>query len=308
MTDETLRTTMFTPHLRKVTADLPVRRLNGADLPACLELAADRNWTRETRKWQLLFAVSDVYGLDDPAGGGLAGALVLTRYGPDLATIGMMLVAARYGRRGLGSRLMTHALEQVAGAVVYLWATDYGRPLYQKLGFRAVDASVVHAGLLRADPTGAGPADAADVVARTGSPRIATEADIGRLAALDATVFGASRRNILTRLLGFAERVVVAEEHAAITGFAAAWQNEGTLMAGPVVAADLPTAKALISAAAAGASGRVRLDVLGRHAGLSQWAIARGLAPGAETALMVRGGELPGDRGRLFAPVSVAIG
>ena len=162
---------------------------------------------------------------------------------------------------------------------------------------------------------GAGPADAAAGVAgtgspriATGSPRIATEADIGRLAALDAAVFGAPRRNILASLLGFAERVVLAEEHAAVTGFAAAWQNEGTLVVGPVVAADLPTAKALISAAAAAASGRVRLDVLGRHAGLAEWAIARGLAPGDETALMVRGGELPGDRGRLFAPVSVAIG
>ena len=140
---------MFTQHLRKVLADLPVRQLNAADLPACLDLAADRNWTREKHKWQLLFEVSDVYGLDDPAGGGLAGAVVLTRYGPDLAAIGMMLVAARYGRRGLGSRLMNHALEQAAGAVVYLTATEFGRPLYQRLGFRAVDVSVAHAGLLR---------------------------------------------------------------------------------------------------------------------------------------------------------------
>jgi len=66
-------------------------------------------------------------------------------------------------------------------------------------------------------------------------------------------------------------------------------------------------AKALISAAAA-ASEPIRLDVLGRHAGLSRWAIAHGLAPGDEIVLMVRGGELPGDRGRLFAPVSAAIG
>ena len=253
---------MLTQHLRKVIANLPVRQLNEADLSACLDLAADRNWTREKHKWQLLFEVSEVYGLDDPAGGGLAGAVVLTRYGPDLAAIGMMLVAARYGRRGLGSRLMIHALDQAAGAVVYLTATEFGRPLYHRLGFRAVDVSVTHRGLLRAQPAAAGPA-----AARTASPRIATEADIGRLAALDARVFGAPRGNILASLPGFAERVVVAEEHAAITGFAAAWQNEGTLVVGPVVAADLPTAKALIGAAAGGASGPVRLDVLGRHAG-----------------------------------------
>jgi GNAT superfamily N-acetyltransferase len=331
VTAETLRTAMFTQHVRKVTADLPVRQLNAADLPACLDLAADRNWAREEHKWRLLFEVSDVFGLDDPAGG-LAGTVVLTRYGPGLAAIGMMLVAARYGRRGLGSRLMIHALEQAPGAVVYLTATDYGRPLYQKLGFRAIDASVTHSGLLRAEPASAGPARAGPVraepaaagpvdaattvagtgsataVAGTGSPRIATDADLGRLAALDAAVFGAPRRNILARLPGFAERVVVAEGRGTVTGFAAAWQNEGTLVVGPVVAANLPIAKALISAVAADASGPVRLDVLGRHAGLSRWAIARGLAAGNETALMVRGGELPGDRGRLFAPVSVAIG
>ena len=158
---------MFTSNWRKVSADLPVRRLNAADLPACLVLAADRNWTREKHKWQLLFEVSDVYGLDDPAGGGLAGAVVLTRYGPDLAAIGMMLVAARYGRRGLGSRLMIHALEQAAGAVVYLTATEFGRPLYQKLGFRAVDVSVTHRGLLRAGLTAAGTAAAGPAAAGT---------------------------------------------------------------------------------------------------------------------------------------------
>ena len=304
---------MFTQHLRKVTADLPVRQLSTADLPACLDLAADRNWTREEHKWQLLFEVSDVYGLDGPAGSGLAGSVVLTRYGPDLATIGMMLVAACYGRRGLGWRLMIHALEQAAGAVVCLTATDYGRPLYQKLGFRAIDTSVTHSGLLRAGPAGAEPAVARTAVAGTtvpgtGSPRIATGADLGRLAAFDAMVFGAPRRNILTSLLSFAERVVVADDRGTITGFAAAWQNVGTLVVGPVVAADLPVAKALIGAVAADAGGPVRLDIVGRHAGLSEWAVASGLAAGNETALMVRGGDLPGDRGKLFAPVSVAIG
>ena len=83
---------------------LPVRRLTPADLPAIVELAADRDWPPEENKWRLMFAVSEPFGVDDPAGG-LAGAVVLTRYGASLAAIGMMLVAARHGRKGLGSRL-----------------------------------------------------------------------------------------------------------------------------------------------------------------------------------------------------------
>ena len=74
--------------------DLPVRRLGPADLPACIALAADRGWPPEENKWGLMFAVSEAYGVDDPAGG-LAGTVVLTRHGTGLAAVGMMMVASR---------------------------------------------------------------------------------------------------------------------------------------------------------------------------------------------------------------------
>jgi hypothetical protein len=82
-------------------AGLPIRRLSAADLAACVELAADRGWPPERNKWRLLFAVSEAYGIDDPAGG-LAAMVVLTRYGRQLAAVGTMVVASRFGRRGLG--------------------------------------------------------------------------------------------------------------------------------------------------------------------------------------------------------------
>ena len=100
-------------------APLPhaITRLVPADLDACLELAADRGWRPERRKWALLFDFGEVYGIRDPAGG-LAGTVALTRYGPDLAIVSMMLVASRLDGRGLGRRLMTHALAQAGDATV----------------------------------------------------------------------------------------------------------------------------------------------------------------------------------------------
>jgi hypothetical protein len=80
-----------------------ITRLGSGDLDACLELAAGREWRPERRKWALLFEVGEVYGIRDPDGG-LAGSVTLTRYGPDLAIVSMMLVAARFGGRGLGRR------------------------------------------------------------------------------------------------------------------------------------------------------------------------------------------------------------
>ncbi len=99
------------PGGRGVTG-LPVRRLTAADLPACSALAVDRDWEPTPDRWRLLYELGEIFGIDDPDGGGLAGAVALTRYGPGLASIGKMLVAKRHGRQGLGGRLMRHAMEQ----------------------------------------------------------------------------------------------------------------------------------------------------------------------------------------------------
>ena len=113
-----------------------MRRLGPDDLPRCVALAVDREWSPEEAKWSLLLAASEVFGVDAPDGRGLAGAVVLTRWAADYAAVGMMLVAARYERRGLGRALLEHLL-RAAGedATVTLFATDMGRPLYEKLGF-----------------------------------------------------------------------------------------------------------------------------------------------------------------------------
>ena len=58
----------------------------------------------------------------------------------------------------------------------------------------------------------------------------------------------------------------------------------------------------------ADAGGRVRIDIRDDHRWLADWAAARGIAPFGRSTLMVRDGDLPGDRDRLYAPVCVAIG
>src|ERR1700734_3579947 len=133
----------------------PIRRLGPSDLRRCAALSLDRGWAPERAKWSLLLAASEVFGVDAPDGRGLAGAVVLTRWGPDLASVGMMLVAARYGRRGLGRGLMEHVIAEAAQATVTLFATDLGRPLYEKLGFVPVRRNVSFVGAFRPGADGA---------------------------------------------------------------------------------------------------------------------------------------------------------
>lgn len=278
------------------TDAIPVRRLDPAELSACLDLAADRGWPREEHKWRLLFDVGEVYGITDPDGA-LVSTAVLTRYGPGLCAISMVLVAARHDGRGLGRRLMTEVLKHTGDAVVTLYATDLGRPLYEKLGFTAVADNLTHVGEFK------------PAAADSGRTRPATAADLDAIVRLDTEVHGADRSALVRRLPAFCERLRVLETDGRITGYAGAWRNLDKVVAGPVVAADTADATALVADLARQLDAPVRLEVLHEFGHMGAWAVEHGLAPSGTTALMVLNGRtLPGDAARRFSPVSVALG
>ena len=279
-----------------------IRRLGPDDLKRCVALSVDRGWSPEKAKWSLLLAACEVFGVDAPDGRGLAGAVVLTRWGVDYASVGMMLVAARYGRRGLGQALMEHLLRAAGDdATVTLFATDTGRPLYEKLGFAAVRKNVSFAGRFRVPPD-----------ADNGKVRVATEADLPAILALDRTAFGADRGQILTRLPAFADRIAVVLAGPAgqdIVGYAAAWRNgPASRVIGPLVAPDGAAARHLITALAAQGRTPVRLDLDPDRPELPGWVHARGLEPVGRTVVMARGKlTRRGNPGHLFTPISVAL-
>jgi GNAT superfamily N-acetyltransferase len=295
----------------------PVRRLGPDDLQRCVALSVDREWSPEEAKWSLLLAVSEVFGVDAPDGRGLAGAVVLTRWAADYAAVGMMLVAARYERRGLGRALLEHLL-RVAGddATVTLFATDMGRPLYEKLGFKPVRRSVSFIGRFR--PSSSDNSKKRGAPGLAGSVRGATEADLPDILALDRAAFGADRGQFLTRMPAFADQIAVFEADGpagqgaagpGIAGYAAAWRNNpDSTVIGPLVAPDGETAKRLVAALAAGARTPVRLDLDPDRPELPGWAHAHGLEPYGRTVVMAHGELAPrGIPGHLFTPISVAL-
>lgn len=295
----------------------PVRRLGPDDLKSCVALSVDREWSPEEAKWSLLLAASEVFGVDAPDGRGLAGAVVLTRWAADYASVGMMLVAARYERRGLGRALLEHLLRAAGDdATVTLFATDMGRPLYEKLGFEPVRRSVSFIGRFRLSP--ADNSKKREAPALAGNVRVATEADLPAILALDRAAFGADRGRFLARLPAFANQVAVIEadglagQGMAGTGFAgygAAWRNDpDSTVIGPLVASDGDAAKRLVAALAAGAGTPVRLDLDPDRTELPGWAHAHGLEPYGRTVAMAHGDLAPrGIPAHLFTPISVAL-
>jgi GNAT superfamily N-acetyltransferase len=277
----------------------PIRRLGRADLGNCVALSVDRGWSPEKSKWSLLLEVAEAFGIDAPDGG-LAGAVVLARYGKDLASVGMMLVAARYGRRGLGRALMEHLLGAAGGATVTLFATDLGKPLYEKLGFRTIRRSAAFVGRFRPSPAAA---DNSKMRSRPATPE-----DMAAILDFDMTAFGADRGQVLTRLPAFAERLRVLETEGGTAGYAAAWRNTTSTVIGPVVAANDSGARRLISDLAAQVRRPIRLDLDPDRPALPGWVHAHGLEPVARTAVMVHGDwNSRGNPDWLFAPISVAL-
>ncbi|CAL9518343.1 hypothetical protein SUDANB145_03763 [Streptomyces sp. enrichment culture] len=283
-------------------AALPIRRLTFRDLTACADLSQDRGWLREEHKWGLLLTAGQGYGIDDP-GGGLVAACTVTEYGPPgrpaLAAVGMVLVAARHARRGVGRRLMRHVMSTTGPTPLTLHATPNGRPLYEELGFKVTGSVEMVRGHFSPDD---GPTSRI-------ATRAATADDLAAVVRLDGEVFGTDRTHILARLPAFADRFRVAEENGRLIGYAAAWPNTDSHVVGPLIARDTETAKALLSSLAAQTDGPLRTDIDVRHEELLAWVKARGLSSVAHNAVMTHGiTALPGDWSRRFAPLTVAAG
>ncbi|MEU0359987.1 GNAT family N-acetyltransferase [Streptomyces cyaneofuscatus] len=278
--------------------DLPVRRLTRGDLVACADLSEDRGWPRDEHRWGLLLSAGTGYGIAEPDGTGLVAACVVTSYGPRLAAVGMMLVAARHARQGIARRLMRHVMEETGSTPLALYATPEGQRLYEELGFAQVGRTERVLGRFRAE-------DRPGAV----TTRPAAADDLQAMVRLDLPVFGIDRTHLIARLPAFSDRLRVAEEDGELTGYAALWPSGDAHVVGPLIARDTANAKALVTALAASTDRPLRADVDARHEELLGWLVERGLEPGSRTTVMTYGIEdLPGDATRRFAPLTIATG
>lgn len=116
-----------------------IRLLRAADLPACMALKDEAGWNQTEQDWLKLlnFAPDSCFGIE--IDGTLAATTTVACYGTDLAWIGMVLTSARFRSRGLATALMQHALDYLSRNPVdwiKLDATEMGRPVYQRFGFK----------------------------------------------------------------------------------------------------------------------------------------------------------------------------
>jgi len=218
---------------------MEIRRLTPDDVPAVLRLAGAAGWNQTDADVRRLIDLAPEGCFAACAGGEVIGTVTTTAYGRELAWVGMMLVDPAHRRRGVGTALMEVALDHLRErgvATVKLDATPMGRPVYERLGFEPESVLERWQGELSGE------------VAEVASG--AWE----EVAALDRAAFGADRGELMRRRIADAPAplLVARGPGGTVAGYALARLGARAGYIGPVVAADLRTARALVAAAGAG--------------------------------------------------------
>jgi GNAT superfamily N-acetyltransferase len=265
------------------------------DVADGLRLSAAAGWNQRDADWRFLLERNPgrfVVAVEDGRIVGSGGAVV---YGAELAWVCMILVDPAARGRGIGTRVVEGVLARLTDvAAVGLDATPAGRGLYVRLGFEDTYR------LVRMEAP-ALPAPMATAMPSTSTP--AVEAIDARMVddvlALDREVFGADRGGLLRWAAAQAPALCVRED-ARIAGYCFGRRGAFSRQVGPVVARDLPTARALVLAARAADPGSVVIDAVDRP----DWRAALeadGFRPQRPLVRMYRRARPPGRPDRQFA-------
>lgn len=251
-------------------------------------------WPRGENELERRYRVARGFVAHDPEP---VGSVSLAEWGDALAWVGGMAVLPEARGRGVGRALLQTCLDETTARSVGLDATESGRPLYEKAGFRVVSQTRAWKSetTLEARPT------------KTHSLHPISISEAMEIGEYDATRFGAKRLPALMDLMHAAPwHAFLSRERATgnVSGFA--FGHEKGI--GPVVADDDEAARALVAACAvSGAPQRLLMD--DNHASAARVFASLGFVDeGFGCTRMVRGADLPMRLDACYAPAAWALG
>lgn len=121
-----------------IELEIRVERLRKEQIGDIVALSSyiGRDYNRE--EIDTVFNSGIVYGVWNERKELIASAAIIL-YGEALASIGMVIVHPNYKGRGIGKVITNSCMSSVSAQTpIMLIATDEGKPLYEKLGFRVV--------------------------------------------------------------------------------------------------------------------------------------------------------------------------
>ena len=278
-----------------------LRPMRQTDIDVGLRLCRVSGWNQVRRDWEQFLALTPGGACVAEYEGRVVGTVATVRYGSRFGWIGMVLVDPAVRGRGIGTRLLDHALALLSDMpLVRLDATSAGHDLYLTRQF--VDEALINR------------VEAVAPVLPPSAPegvRPMTERDLPRVSELDEQVFGADRGPMLRWMWrGAPEYAWVSHTGNSMTGYSMGRHGHVFEHVGPIVAGDGETACRL-SRACLGANS-ARPFVIDAPAGQPAWQRsleAMGFRHQRPLLRMARGtGRIPGDLSRQFAVLGPEFG
>ncbi|MCU5340365.1 GNAT family N-acetyltransferase [Bacillus cereus] len=231
-----------------------VERLRKEDINDIVALSSYIGWDYNREEVETIFNSGIVYGVWNERKKLIASAAIIL-YGEALASIGMVIVHPDYKGRGIGKAITSSCMNSVSAQTsIMLIATDEGKPLYKKLGFRVI--SYVSKYICNSYNTNYKCAEDEEYM------KGYKEEDLERIIKIDEGAFGISRNEFLKqRIMQSEQCVVVKDTKENVVGYGISIQTPENKIIGPIVAKNDAMAMRIVHALARGHDGRLRMDV-----------------------------------------------
>jgi GNAT superfamily N-acetyltransferase len=273
------------------TGTVREHELGEQDLAGAMALSRAANWNQNESDWRMMLRLGKGFGLSAPDGG-LVASIVVLPYADEFAWMSMVLVSPQHRRLGYASRMLRRALAYLRsrGLTAVLDATPAGHEVYVQEGLR--DTWSFQRYSLSEAQSMSGWQDVSGL-----NLRQLADGDWPQVLAMDLPAFGASREPLLHALSArLPEAALVAELGKKIRGFLLGRDGREAWQLGPLVAADLPAAQALLARALERVPAPVYIDIVERHTSLRNWALMQGFSVQRPFTRMVHGTErAPGN-------------
>ncbi|NWK70521.1 GNAT family N-acetyltransferase [Bacillus paramycoides] len=236
-----------------IELEIRVERLRREKIEDIVALSSYIGWDYNREEIETILNTGIVYGVVNEKEELIASAAIIL-YGETLASIGMVIVHPDYKGRGIGKAITDLCVKSVSTQTpIVLIATDEGKPLYEKLGFRTV--SYVSKYICNSYNKNYKCVGNEEYIVNY------EECDLEEIIQRDEDAFGTNREEFLKcRIIQSEQCIVIKDIQQNVLGYGMSIQTPENKIIGPVVAKNDARAMRIVHYLAREHNGKLRID------------------------------------------------
>ncbi|EJV88568.1 GNAT family N-acetyltransferase [Bacillus mycoides] len=237
-----------------IELEMRVERLRKGRIEDIVALSSYIGWDYNREEIETILNTGIVYGVVNEREELIASAAIIL-YGETLASIGMVIVHPDYKGRGIGKIITDSCVKSVSTQTpIMLIATDEGKVLYEKLGFRAV--SYVSKYICNSYNANYHCVGNEEYIVNY------EERDLEGIIQIDKDAFGTNREGFLKyRIIQSEQCIVTKDVQQNVLGYGLSIQTPENKIIGPIVAKNDTMAMRMVHYLVREHNGKLRIDV-----------------------------------------------